>query len=74
MHIVWKETPDSGNLGAFVLICAGIIALSGIGTAVIAARGLSVTGLVERVNIFTLQLMVLALSLWFYFRTFRVPS
>lgn len=62
-----KKNRGTSQLGVFVLICGGVIVLSGAGTAVIAAQGVPLTGLLERINIFTLQLMVLVLSLRFFF-------
>jgi hypothetical protein len=62
-----KKIPAAAAVGIFVLACGGVIDLSGAGTAVIAARGIPLTGLVERINIFTLQLMVLVLSLRFFY-------
>lgn len=61
-----RKTAGTEKLGIFVLICSAAILLSGIATAVVAAQGIPFTGLIERVNIFTLQTLVLALSLWFF--------
>jgi hypothetical protein len=52
--------------GTFVLVCGVVIFISGIATAAVTAFGLQFTGLLERVNIFTLQIMVLVFSVKFF--------
>lgn len=50
-------------LGVFSLVCAAVIVLSGGMTPVAMANGLPVGGLIERINIFTLQIWISVLSL-----------
>lgn len=52
------------KLGTITLCCAVIITLSGFGTGFIAGTGLPIMGLVERINIFTLQFWVVVLSVY----------
>lgn len=50
------------KLGIFILICGVIIIVSGVATGAIIANGNPITGLIERINIFTLQAMIFIIS------------
>jgi hypothetical protein len=53
-------------MGVFTLICGIVLVISGIATPVVLSNGVPVAGLVERTNIFTLQLWVFVLSIFLY--------
>lgn len=53
---------DLRNLGIFILICGVVIVISGASTGIVIANGIPIAGLLERVNIFTLQSMVFVIS------------
>ncbi len=53
---------DLRKLGVFILACGVIIILSGAGTGIVMANEIPIAGLVERINIFTLQIMVFVIS------------
>lgn len=57
-----KKTVFKGT-GIFIFVCAIIMVLSGGLTPVSMANNLPIAGLVERINIFTLQLWIFVLSL-----------
>lgn len=50
------------KLGIFVIACGSIITISGAFTGIVMANNIPVLGLIERINIFTLQLMIFVLS------------
>ena len=58
------KTEGLKALGVFSLVCVGIIVVSGGMTPAAMANNLPVSGLLERVNIFTLQTWVFVLSIW----------
>lgn len=61
-----KKSPGHRKLGVFVLICAVIITASGLMTPVSMANNLPISGLVERINIFTLQISLLVASIYLF--------
>lgn len=54
------------GIGAFVLICAVIFTVSGMISPVIMAKGIPIAGLIERINIFTLQICLFVLSVYIF--------
>ena len=62
MGIGLVKTPGFKALGVFTLICAAIIIVSGGITPVAIANELPIGGLIERINIFTLQTWIFVLS------------
>lgn len=54
------------KIGVFIFICAIIITVSGIMTPVIMANKLLISGLTERINIFSLQTWIFALSVYLF--------
>ncbi len=62
------RTPGLKALGVFSLVCAALIVVSGGMTPVALANSLPVGGLIERVNIFTLQSWIFVLSAVLTFR------
>lgn len=59
-------------VGAFTWICGIVMILTGIATPIILSNGIPFAGLVERINIFTLQLWVFVLSVFLY--KIRLPK
>lgn len=59
---------DFRSLGIFILVCGVVIVLSGASTGIVMANEIPIAGLVERVNIFTLQIMVFVISFISYRR------
>lgn len=57
------KTPGFKALGVFSIVCAGVIVVSGGMTPVAIAKELPIGGLIERINIFTLQTWIFVLSL-----------
>jgi len=57
-----RRTAGLKALGVFSLVCVGIIVVSGGMTPVAMANDLPVAGLIERINIFTLQTWVFVMS------------
>lgn len=53
-------------IGVFTLICGIVLVLSGAGTPFVLSNGIPIAGLVERINIFTLQLWIFVLSIFLY--------
>ena len=53
-------------MGVFTVVCGLVLILSGIATPVVLNNGVPVAGLVERINIFTLQLWMFVLSIFLY--------
>lgn len=66
----FARSNDFRTLGIFILICGLVIVISGASTGIVIAYGLPIAGLIERVNIFTLQVMVFVISL-ISFRRFK---
>ncbi|MBN1624412.1 MAG: DUF998 domain-containing protein [Clostridia bacterium] len=54
------------RIGFFILACAVIITVSGIITPMLMANNLPVSGLTERINIFSLQTWIFALSVYMF--------
>ncbi|MFH5836794.1 DUF998 domain-containing protein [Proteiniclasticum sp. C24MP] len=54
------------KIGKFILLCAVIITLSGALTPLSMAKGIEVSGLLERINIFTLLSWVFVLSVYLF--------
>ncbi len=54
------------SIGMLSLFCAVVVTISGIATPVVLNNGLAIAGLVERINIFTLQIWLFALSLYLF--------
>lgn len=59
-------------IGGFTWLCGLVIFSTGIATPFVMSEGLPVVGLVERINIFTLQLWVFVLSIFLY--KIRLPK
>lgn len=66
------KTSHFRSMGMLSLICAFLLSISGIATLVIINNDLGIAGLVERVNLFTLQIWFFSLSI-FLFNT-QVPK
>ena len=58
------KSPGHQKLGKFALLCAVIITHAGCLTPISMANSLPITGLVERINIFTLQIWLFVTSLY----------
>ncbi|TWT07146.1 DUF998 domain-containing protein [Planococcus sp. CPCC 101016] len=63
-------TKNFRSIGLFTLFCGLIIVLAGVAAPIVLNNNLPYAGLVERFNIFTLQLWVFVLSLYLY----RLPK
>lgn len=59
------KTPGSKKTGIFILICAIIITVAGMMTPIMMANDILLAGLTERINIFTIHIATVALSLIF---------
>lgn len=57
------KTDGFKKLGVFMLVCSCVMVVAGLMTPVTMATGWPIGGLVERINILTLQLWILVLSL-----------
>jgi hypothetical protein len=66
------KTESCKKLGVFMLICASVMVAAGLMSPVTLATGWPVAGLVERFNIFTLQLWIFVLSIGVFRK--RLPS
>ncbi|MGO1057829.1 DUF998 domain-containing protein [Planococcus sp. FY231025] len=53
-------------IGIFTLACGIVLVLSGAATPFVLSNGIPIAGLVERINIFTLQLWIFVLSIFLY--------
>lgn len=62
------KTPGFSKIGRFVLIMAVIITVAGFATPMTMASGLPFSGLVERLNIFSIQTCLSVLSIYFFLR------
>lgn len=49
------------KLGVFIIACGSIITISGTFTGIVMANNIPMLGLIEPINIFTLQLMIFVL-------------
>ncbi len=56
------KTPGFKKLGVFMLVCSCVMVAAGLLTPVTMATGSPIVGLVERINILTLQLWIFVLS------------
>lgn len=61
-----KKSPGHKMFGAFILICAVIITVAGLMTPVTMANNFPMAGLVERINIFTLQIWLFVSSIYLF--------
>lgn len=59
-------------IGGFTWLCGMVIVSTGIATPIFMSEGIPVVGLVERINIFTLQLWVFVSSIFLY--KIRLPK
>jgi hypothetical protein len=62
------KNKSSNNLGIFIFSMAIIITLSGALIPIVIANKFFIVGLIERVNIFSLQLWIFILSIWLFKR------
>ncbi|MCY6370707.1 DUF998 domain-containing protein [Clostridium ganghwense] len=60
--IGFSKIKSMKKLGLFVIGCGVIITISGVSTGIVMAKNIPILGLIERINIFTLQLMIFVLS------------
>lgn len=58
----FRKIENMRKLGTFIILCGCIITISGASTGIIISNSIPILGLIERVNIFTVQLMVFILS------------
>lgn len=58
----FSKTKTMKKIGLFIILCGVIITISGASTGIIMANSIPILGLVERINIFTLQLIIFVLS------------
>lgn len=61
-----RKSQTYRKLGQFILICSVIITLSGAMTPIFMANEVPITGLTERINIFTLQGCLSVISIFLY--------
>lgn len=61
-----KKSPGHKKLGVFILVCAVIITAAGLMTPVSMANTLPIAGLIERINIFTLQIWLFVSSIYLF--------
>lgn len=66
------KTPYFRSIGMLSLFCAVIVTLSGIATPIVLGNELGISGAVERINIFALQIWLFALSIFLF--TARFPK
>lgn len=66
MGLGMRKTPTYRKLGLFILICSVIITISGAMTPIFMANDVPVSGLTERINIFTLQTCLSVISVFLY--------
>jgi hypothetical protein len=59
------------GIGLFIIICSIIITAFGAFTPISMGAGLPVSGLAERINIFSLQLWISVLSVWLFIKADR---
>lgn len=62
MGIGFSKIKSMKSLGMFIIVCGVIITISGASTGIIISNNLPILGLVERINIFTVQSMIFVLS------------
>ena len=61
-----KKSPGHQKLGVFILGCAIVITAAGLLTPVSMANSFPIAGLVERINIFTLQIWLFVSSIYLF--------
>jgi hypothetical protein len=61
-----RKSPEYIKLGTFILVCAVIITVFGAMTPAFMANNIPVSGLTERINIFTLQICLSVISVTMY--------
>ncbi len=63
-----RKTPEYKKLGSFILVCAIIITAFGAMTPAFMANNVPISGLTERINIFTLQICLSVISVTMFRR------
>lgn len=66
MGVGMRSNPEYKKLGTFILICAVVITVFGAMTPAFMANNIPVSGLTERINIFTLQICLSVISVTMY--------
>lgn len=62
--IGFRKIENMGTLDSFSILCGCIITISGASTGIVISNSIPILGLIERINIFTVQLMIFILSLF----------
>lgn len=60
--VAFLRIQSTKRLGIFIIACGVVIIVSGASTGVIIANEIPITGLIERINIFTLQVLIFVIS------------
>jgi len=60
----FRKIENMRKLGTFIIVCGCIITISGASTGIVISNSIPILGLIERINIFTVQLMIFILSLF----------
>lgn len=62
--IGFRKIENMGTLGSFIILCGCIITISGASTGIVISNSIPILGVIEHINIFTVQLMIFILSLF----------